>query len=105
MPGHASALCITRQCVFRQAGTILDAVILFYFCGAVPDDRGAGAGHDRTRVTNPDGSVASETAAGRTTQVGYDAHGRVASVQGPGATNAVTTSYDDVSAVRGARVA
>jgi YD repeat-containing protein len=65
-----------------------------YSWGVLEDTITPGVVVDRT--INPDGSVASETIAGRTTTYEYnDPLGRLTRKQFPGATNATITSYDD----------
>ena len=67
-----------------------------YSWGVLEDTVTAGVVVDRT--INPDGSVASETVAGRTTTYEYDDPlGRLTRKQPPGATNATITSYDDAN--------
>jgi len=48
-----------------------------------------------TRAINPDGSVASETRAGRTFTFGYDDLGRPETAQPPGGVNATHIDYDE----------
>jgi YD repeat-containing protein len=65
-----------------------------YSWGVLEDTIAAGVVVDRT--INPDGSIASETVAGRTTTYEYDDRlGRLTRKQAPGATNATITRYDD----------
>ena len=67
-----------------------------YSWGVLEDTVTAGVVVDR--AINPDGSVASETVAGRTTTYEYDDPlGRLTRKQPPGATNATITRYDDAS--------
>ena len=67
-----------------------------YSWGVVEDTSTPGVVVDRT--INPDGTVASETVAGRTTTYQYDDPlGRVTRTQPPGPSNATTTTYDDAN--------
>jgi YD repeat-containing protein len=50
--------------------------------------------HTTQRVINPDGTVASETQAGRTTTYQYDQLGRIVELQPPGGTTKTETIYD-----------
>ena len=52
--------------------------------------------HTVTRVVNPDGSIASETQAGRTTTFTYDDLGRLTLTQPAGGTNPTLIEYDNV---------
>jgi len=52
------------------------------------------AEHTTTRVINPQGTVASQTQAGRTTTFTYDDVFRVTQVTPPGGTNPIVTAYD-----------
>jgi hypothetical protein len=52
------------------------------------------AEHTTSREVNPDGTMASETLAGRTTSYQYDKLFRVTQVQPPGGTNLIVTDYD-----------
>jgi YD repeat-containing protein len=64
--------------------------------GVLEDTITTGVVVDRT--INPDGTVASETIADRTTRYEYDDPlGRITRIQPPGATNATTTSYEDAN--------
>ena len=58
------------------------------------------AEHTTSRSINPDGTVASETRAGRTTSYQYDNLFRVTSTQPPGGTNAIITEYDNEGQLR-----
>ncbi|MGH9240431.1 MAG: hypothetical protein ACRD3G_20485 [Vicinamibacterales bacterium] len=50
-----------------------------------------------TRSVNPDGTIGSETQAGRTVTYSYDPMMRVVNVAPPGGTNATTVEYDNVA--------
>jgi YD repeat-containing protein len=50
-----------------------------------------------SRVINPDGTIASETAAGRTTNYSYDARGRLTETLPPGESNAIIRQYDNLT--------
>jgi YD repeat-containing protein len=68
-----------------------------YSWGQVSQIQTQEPGYSISFGVNPDGTIQSETQAGRTTTYQYDALGRVTAIQGPGGTTETTITYDNVS--------
>jgi YD repeat-containing protein len=66
-----------------------------YSWGMVAETTTSEPGYGVTKVNNLDGTVASETRAGRTTTFEYDDIGRIEAVRPPGGTNPTITAYTD----------